>query len=242
MSTHEQDGAEEGKTKPSVDDLQGSTATSDDAVEGAPSAGGSPDSSVGLGGESTPTTPEEPEPDATRPEEKADLGSSSGDADQTQKKQKKKGMRSGEKRSARSGTGLTPLGFSLRFAAAILLVFGTYNPSGNSYYHWIASWESTDLPAKILLGLLVLAGWVVFFRATSRSLGPVGAVLAAAVCGVALWWLIDLNVVAQSTNAITYAILFIVSAILTLGLTGSFVWRRLTGQYQVDADDGSMDD
>ena len=93
-----------------------------------------------------------------------------------------------------------------------------------------------------MLGLLVLAGWVVFFRATSRSLGPVGAVLAAAVCGVALWWLIDLNVVAQSTNAITYAILFIVSAILTLGLTGSFVWRRLTGQYQVDADDGSMDD
>ena len=156
------------------------------------------------------------------------------------KKSGKKGA--SERRGPRGAGGLTPFGFALRFMAAIALVFGSYNPSGHSYYHWVASLESADLPAKILTGLLVLAGWVVFFRATSRSLGPVGAILAGSVCGVALWWLIDLNVVAQSADAITYAVLFIVSVILTLGLTGSFVWRRLTGQYQVDADDGGMDD
>ena len=242
MSTHDQDGDEEVTSKPSNDELRASDAPSENAGEGDTSAGESPDSPVDLGEESTPRTPEAPEPKVTRAEVQKDSGSAPVDGDQEQKKPKKKGKRAGEKRSSRSGMGLTPLGFSLRFAAAILLVFGTYNPSGTSYYHWVASWESTDLPAKVLLGLLVLAGWVVFFRATSRSLGPVGAVLAAAVCGVALWWLIDLNVVAQSTNAITYAILFIVSVILTLGLTGSFVWRRLTGQYQVDADDGSMED
>ncbi len=66
--------------------------------------------------------------------------------------------------------------------------------------------------------------------------------MAASVCGVTLWWLIDLQIVSQESDAITYAVLFIISIILTLGLTGSFVWRRLTGQYQVDADDGGMDD
>jgi len=157
------------------------------------------------------------------------------------KKKPSKRKRSKDKRSG-GGRGLTPLGFVLRFFAAIALVFGTFNPSENSYYHWVATFEGSDLPAKILLGLLILAGWVVFFRATSRSLGPVGAILAAAVCGVALWWLIDLQIVAQESNAITYAVLFIISVILTLGLTGSFVWRRLTGQYQVDSDDGGLDD
>jgi hypothetical protein len=138
--------------------------------------------------------------------------------------------------------GLTPVGFALRFVGAFLLVFGTFNPSGRSYYHWIAAWEGSDLPAKILLGLLILAGWVVFFRATARSLGPLGALLAAAVCGVVLWWLIDLQVVSQDTNVITYGALFIVSVVLTLGLTGSFVWRKLTGQYHVDSEAGSMED
>jgi len=139
--------------------------------------------------------------------------------------------------------GLTPIGFALRFGAAVALVFGTFNPSGSSYYHWVEAMEGGDAPAKILLGLLILAGWVVFFRATARSLGPVGAFLAAAVCGVILWWLIDLSVLeAENTVAITYAVLVVVSVILTLGLTGSFLWRRLTGQYHVsDGDDGGED-
>jgi len=140
--------------------------------------------------------------------------------------------------------GPTPIGFALRFGAAVALVFGTFNPTGSSYYHWVAAMEAGDAPAKILLGLLILAGWVVFFRATARSLGPVGAFLAAAVCGVILWWLIDLNVLeAENTEIITYAVLVVVSIILTLGLTGSFLWRRLTGQYHVsDGDDGGAED
>jgi hypothetical protein len=155
---------------------------------------------------------------------------------------KKKGRKSTDRSGSTNPMGLTPVGFAMRFVGAFLLVFGTFNPSGSSYYHWIAAWEGGDLPAKILLGLLILAGWVVFFRATARSLGPLGALLAAAVCGVVLWWLIDLQVVSQDTDVITYGVLFIVSVVLTLGLTGSFVWRRLTGQYHVDSEAGGMED
>lgn len=152
-------------------------------------------------------------------------------------KQKKAPVRAPAPRAGARG-GLTPLGFGLRFAAAVGLVFGTFNPSGHSYYHWVAGFEGGSAPGKILIGLLLLVGWGIFFRATARSLGVVGAVLAASVFGVMLWWLIDADIVdASNASVMSYAILTIISAILTLGLSGSFIWRRLTGQYHVS--DGS---
>ena len=144
-------------------------------------------------------------------------------------------------RRRRSTNTMTPLGFALRFLAAIVLVFGTYNPTGTSYVGWLSGWTSEHIPLKILIGLVFVIGWVVFFRATARSIGLVGVILASAVFGVLLWLLIDLQVIAtDSTTAITYALLVIVALVLTIGMTGSFLWRRLTGQYQVS--DGDDDD
>ena len=99
------------------------------------------------------------------------------------------------------------------------------------------------IPLKILVGLLVIVGWVIFLRATARSIGFFGVLLALAIFGVGLWLLIDLHVIAtDSTTTITYAVLVIVSLVLTIGMTGSFLWRRLTGQYQVsDGDEGEME-
>jgi len=134
-------------------------------------------------------------------------------------------------------------GVGLRFTAAVLLVFGTYNPSGTSYVGWLDDFSGSAIPFKILVGLIFIVGWVVFLRATAHSIGTTGVVLAVAVFGVLLWLLIDWNVIAtDSSTGITYAVLMIISLILTIGMTGSFLWRRLTGQYTVtDGDDDDLD-
>ena len=134
--------------------------------------------------------------------------------------------------------GLTWPGFLLRWGAAIALVFGTVNPTGHSYYHWVASWSSDQLPLKVLVGMIILAGFVLFFRATSRSLGLLGTLLTVAICACVFWLLTDLiDIETTSGPVIAWTVQFILSVVLALGMTGSFLWRRLTGQYTTTDDD-----
>ena len=87
--------------------------------------------------------------------------------------------------------GLTWFGFLLRLIAASILVFASYNPSGYSYYHWVSEHIDEPTPWMAMAGILLLIGWTIFLRATSRSLGIFGLLLAAAFMGVLLWMMID---------------------------------------------------
>ena len=135
--------------------------------------------------------------------------------------------------------GLTWTGFFLRLLAAILLVFSTYNPSGKSYYHWVSENLQDFTPLMALAGILVIIGWTIFLRATGRSLGAFGLILAAAFFGTILWMLIDWDVIpADSVEAITYIALAILSGILAIGISWSHIRRRMTGQVDVDEIEG----
>lgn len=127
--------------------------------------------------------------------------------------------------------------FLWRWLAAILLVFATYNPSGYSYVHWLmGSFGEQNLGAMhFLVGVILLAGWVAYLVATGRSLGTIGTVLGAALIGGCIWLLADLGVVrADSTNAIVWLSLFAMATLLAIGMSWSHVWRRLSGQLEVD--------
>jgi hypothetical protein len=131
--------------------------------------------------------------------------------------------------------GLTWSGFLLRFLAAVILVFATYNPSEYSYYHWVSRNLSEPTPLMALAGILLLIGWTIYLRATARSLGIFGLLLAAAFFGAILWLVIDwglLNV--DSVTAMTYIILVIMCGILAIGISWSHIRRRMTGQVDVD--------
>ena len=137
--------------------------------------------------------------------------------------------------------GPTPLGFLWRFLAALVLVLVTYNPGGESAYHWISeAIAASDFgPLHLLLVAVLLIGWVVFWIATWRSLGTLGVALAALFLGAVIWLLIDIGwLKADSVKAITWISLVCLSAVLAVGLSWSHVWRRMTGQYNVeDVDD-----
>lgn len=136
-------------------------------------------------------------------------------------------------------TQLTWGGIGLRFLAAFILVFLTYNPAGFSYFHWtiqnLPDWNAV----KVFFGVVLLIGWVIYLRATMTSLGGLGLVLAAAFFGCLVWLVIDWGWVdSGSARAIATIILIIIACVLGVGISWSHIRRRLTGQYDVDELEG----
>jgi len=125
--------------------------------------------------------------------------------------------------------------FFARWLFAALLVFGSYNPTEYSYLSWLLA-EGTELgPIVALVGLILLIAWIVFLRATFLSLGWLGICLGAALFGCVLWLLVDVGLLSlDSTSAITWLVLLVLSLILATGMSWSHIRRRLTGQFDVD--------
>ena len=64
--------------------------------------------------------------------------------------------------------------FLLRWLFAVVLVFGTFNPTEYSYIKWAFTDLDTFGPLTALVGVALLIGWVVFLHATFVSLGWLG--------------------------------------------------------------------
>ncbi len=125
--------------------------------------------------------------------------------------------------------------FLVRLGVALVLVFATYNPSGYSWFHWFSQAENKVDPLIALGAILLVIGWVIYLRATIRSLGAVGTVLAAVLFGTVIWAAIDNNLLSlQNTTAMAYVILVALSTIMAIGLSWSHVRRRMSGQLDVD--------
>jgi hypothetical protein len=90
-------------------------------------------------------------------------------------------------------------------------------------------------PLMAITGVCLLIGWVIFLRATLRSLGPLGVILTSALFGAILWLVVDKGWIApDSFTAISYIVLVLLSTILATGMSWSHIRRRMTGQFDVD--------
>lgn len=148
--------------------------------------------------------------------------------------------RSDHRKSGQASREFNFLGFVWRLLASLLLVMVTYNPTRYSYIAWLiaATPESTLGPEHFVVGIALLIGWVVLLAATQRSLGTFGLLLGGTLLGGVVWLLTDfgwLNI--SSVSSATWVGLFCVAALLAVGLSWSHVWRRLTGQFEIDDGD-----
>jgi len=126
--------------------------------------------------------------------------------------------------------------FLIRWAAALILVFATFNPTSYSYYAWVTDPVSGQWPLKALAGVVIVIAFVVFLRATWRSIGPIGLALAVAFFGALVWVLIDFGLIVPGQGQqMTYIVLVVMASVLAIGMSWSHVRRRAAGQ--VDADD-----
>ena len=91
------------------------------------------------------------------------------------------------------------------------------------------------MPLMVLLGLLLFIGYVIYLRATLRSIGAFGMLLIVAVMAALVWVLIDWGLLNLSNREVTQWIgILSVSLVLGVGLSWSILRRKLSGQADVD--------
>ena len=128
-------------------------------------------------------------------------------------------------------------GVALRIGAAIALVLATFNPGPWSYLRWAFAGIAEFTPLKAIIGLLLLAGWILYVRAALHSLGLVGVALIAAVIGAFVWLAIDQGwLELGDTGALAWIALVGLGLTLGIGLCWSHFRRRLTGQVDIEGD------
>ena len=152
-------------------------------------------------------------------------------------KQKSKTKSSGSGRATRE---FNIFSFIWRFAATLILVLITYNPTHYSYVAWLMTGHAAEAlgPEHFVVGVILLIGWVILLAATQRSLGVLGLILGGSLLGGVVWLLVDVGVLSVDTvTSASWVGLICLAALLAVGLSWSHVWRRLTGQFEVDDGD-----
>lgn len=123
----------------------------------------------------------------------------------------------------------------LRWFIAFVLLAATFNPTPWNYVRWVQSAYSEQLPLSVLLGLILLVGYIIYLRATLRSIGGFGMALVTAIIGALIWVLIDYGLLSlHDPDQTLWLGLFAMSVVLGTGLSWSLVRRRLSGQVDID--------
>jgi Family of unknown function (DUF6524) len=125
-------------------------------------------------------------------------------------------------------------GFLLRWIAALVLVLGTYNPTRFSYLDWVIEGPADHLPFKVVVGVLIVVGFVVYCSAAFEALGLFGLLLAVLLIGSLIWWLgstglLDLN---PDEPLLTWVLLIALATVLAVGMSWAFWRRSIAGQVE----------
>ncbi len=126
-------------------------------------------------------------------------------------------------------------GFLARWAAAIVLVLVTYNPTGTSFVHWVAETFPKIQPLQAVAGIALIGTWGFFLHSTRQALGTFGMVVATAFFAALVWLFVSRGWLSLGdTGAITWVVLGMLSFLLALGLSWSHVEKRVAGTTTVD--------
>ncbi len=127
------------------------------------------------------------------------------------------------------------MGFLIRWIFAFVLLAATYNPTQWNFVRWSMTNFETNLSVTVLFGLILLVGYIIYLRATLRSIGIFGMVLVLAVVGTLLWVLFDQGLINLDNPTVnTWIAIVALSVVLAIGLSWSIVRRKLTGQADMD--------
>ena len=127
------------------------------------------------------------------------------------------------------------MGFFLRWLFAFGLVSATYNPTEINFVRWAMTDGQEQLSITVLAGLVLLVGYIIYLRATLRSIGAFGMILILALVGALLWVAYDFGLLdLQNRTLSTWIGILALSLVLGIGLSWSIVRRRLSGQADVD--------
>jgi Family of unknown function (DUF6524) len=117
---------------------------------------------------------------------------------------------------------------------AVALVLITFNPSGTSFYHWLAAPPVGITAVKAFLGVALLIAWLVCLRTAYVALGAVGLVLGCLLLGTFVWVLFDMDLLHDvGRQAMVWIGLVVFGIVLGVGLSWSLIRARTNGQIEV---------
>ncbi len=127
------------------------------------------------------------------------------------------------------------MGFLVRWAIAFFLIAATYNPTQWNYVQWAVANFSDNLTMVTLFGLLLAVGYIIYLRATLRSIGVFGMGLVLAILAALAWVLYDLGWLDIRNAAFNLWLGNIAaSLVLGIGLSWSHIRRAISGQSDMD--------
>ncbi len=127
------------------------------------------------------------------------------------------------------------MGIFLRWLFAFLLIGLSYNPTDWNYVRMALKYYDTHLSVVVLAGLILSIGYIIYLRATIRSIGAFGMILVLAVVAALLWVLYDFGLLSLKNQQLNVWLgVFALSVVLGIGLSWSHVRRALSGQSDMD--------
>ena len=126
--------------------------------------------------------------------------------------------------------------FGARWAFAFVLLVATYNPTEWNYVRWAWNYGyDNQMPLVVFFGIILTIGYIIYFRATLRSIGTFGMLLVAALVGSLVWVLYDLGLLSLENRSLQVWLgILSLSVILGIGLSWSIIRKRLSGQIDMD--------
>jgi hypothetical protein len=122
-----------------------------------------------------------------------------------------------------------------RMLFALALVLLTFNPTGHSYYHWLADGFPSVQPLEAVAGLLLLGLWVFFVRSALMSMGAFGLGLVMALFAAIVWWMVTIGWLdVDNRSVMGWVVLTILGLVLGFGMSWAHIRRRVSGQASVD--------
>jgi len=122
-----------------------------------------------------------------------------------------------------------------RMLVSALAVFGTYNPTGKSVFHWIKAQNDYSNAWVILVAIIAILVNFALLVAAWKALGKLGTIVLLILFAALVYLALQENWVSEkSPVTLQWLALILYSGFLGIGLSGAILWRRATGQVVTD--------
>ncbi|HEV2303478.1 MAG TPA: DUF6524 family protein [Stellaceae bacterium] len=129
--------------------------------------------------------------------------------------------------------------FFARLCLSLFIVLSTYNPSGYSYFDWVADGGRGPLSLKVTVGLGLVIVYYAVLRIVYGALRRSGLIFGGIAALLFATELVSLTVAAKSYRSLgfilmlaQYVLLIAFALVIAFGVSWSSLIERLTGQLQ----------
>lgn len=119
-------------------------------------------------------------------------------------------------------------GITARMLLSLFIVYGTYNPSGRSFYHWL--FADGPITPRLLIGVVIIGTYASLLYVTWEVIGFLGMALAVTFC-IAAALMLDQGNIITLTDGTTVQLALLTTLAFTMGwgMSFSLLFARLTG-------------